>query len=118
MKNCGVPVALAVLLALTAYNMWTVQTLRGEIHALREEVRRQQHSSSLMAEALKALQQARDAIGKTDTAAARGALERARDAVDEAIRSAERAAAPAAQWLQERVRDLSKQLHENAGTKP
>lgn len=106
-----------VLLGITAYNTWTVQSLRAEVHTLRKEVAEQRKTTSLMAKALQALQQAEDAMRETDTLSARGALDRARAAVGELVQSAERTAGPVGAWLQEQVRAVAKQLDGQGGPK-
>ncbi len=114
MKNCGQGVVLLALLALSVYNLWMSHSLQAEVRSLREEIRSQRQTTNLMAQAMQALQQAREAVGRTDTAKAKDALETARGAVAGLARSAE----PAAHWLQEQVRALTKQLESQRGNAP
>jgi len=116
-KNCATGLGFLVLLCVTAYNTWSLQGLRAEVQTLRQELAQQRKTTSLMAKALQALQQAKDAMGKTDTPSAQGALDRARDAVGELVKGAERTAGPVAEWLQEQVRAVAKQIEGQGGQK-
>jgi F0F1-type ATP synthase membrane subunit b/b' len=107
--------ALIALTVLTVYNMWQVRTLQSEVHALREEIRKERQTSSLMAQAMQALQQARAALSLADPKAARSALEEAGAAIAGAARSTERQARPALKWLQDQVGALARQLDASKG---
>lgn len=110
MKGC-VPAALFVVLAgLLGYNMWTVHTLRAEVAELKRELQREKQTSTLLGDAMRALQDVREALAGPTASEAAGSLEKARKALAEAAQSAGKHAEPALRWLQEQARALAKEV--------
>src|ERR1051325_1508924 len=77
--------AVIILLGLSAYNWWQVRELRDEVSRLQVKVAEQQQSGGIadqtVAQAVRAIAAAKDAIGNMNTDSARSALNRAGDAL-------------------------------------
>jgi TolA-binding protein len=102
---------LVALLVVTGMNLWQIQQLRTEVSDLKKQVAEQRRANNLLAEAIAAVQQARDAIGKVDSREASGALQNAGKRLSEAAQAVNEKAAPAVKWLEEQVHGLNERLN-------
>jgi hypothetical protein len=110
-----IALALVALLGLSAYNYWEIRELRQEIAALNQKVTIRSQgglTDEVVAKAAVALAQARDALGRMDTAQARAYYDTARRHLDEAARSANAKAGPTVKWLRDEASDLGRQLQD------
>ena len=103
------------MLALTAFNYWQVQELRKEVTLLKLQLAERQGgglTDVAVAQAARAIAQARDAIGHTNLDTARAALNTAKDYLADAGKTAGDKAAPTVKWLQEQASQLGRQVQE------
>ncbi|MBM3495804.1 MAG: hypothetical protein FJX72_15990 [Armatimonadetes bacterium] len=106
---------IVALLGVSAYNMRQIQVLQAEVADMRSQMAQQKKSNDLLAEAMQSVQQARDAMGRVDTAKASGALQRAGSALGDAAKLAGEKAGPAIRWLEGQVKGLSDQVRAQQG---
>ena len=103
------------LIALTGMNMWQIQQLRGEVHALRRQLAEQRHSTDALAQAIEAVRLARDAVKSVDTPSARRAVDTARQKLSEAAAVATEKARHTLKWLEEQMKHLAQETKGNNG---
>lgn len=115
MKGLG-GFAVIILLGLAAYNWWQVRELSDKVARLEVKVAEQQQGGGVadqtVAQAVRAIAQAKDAIGAVNMDSARGALNRAGDFLAQAGKTVGDKSAPTVNWLREQANSLSKQVQE------
>ena len=109
---------LLVTLAATAYNFMQVQQLRAEMVLLRAQLAEQKRANNLLADAIRSVQHAKDAIARVDTRSTSNALQQASAKLREAASIAGEKAGPAIRWLEEQVRGMSEQTRKPRGNAP
>ncbi len=106
---------LMATLGATAYNFVQVQQLRAEVILLRSQLAEQKHANNLLADAIRSVQQAKDAMGRVDTRSASNALQQAGAKLQEAAKFAGEKAGPAIKWLEDQVHGMSAQSQGSKG---
>lgn len=101
---------LVVVLSANAVVWMEMKSLRQEVQTLRARVEKQDQQSTLTAQAVQALGQARAAMGTLDTEKARTALGSATAALGDAAKVASEKAGPTLKWLGDQATELGKQL--------
>jgi hypothetical protein len=101
------------LIGFNVYNYMQVQDLKQQVARLEvklNEEKSQGLSDKVVADAVRTLAQARDAVTRMDTTTARNYVENARTALERAGQTASEKAAPTVKWLGEQASDLGKKL--------
>ncbi len=111
-----IAVLVIALIGLNVYNYMQVQDLKQQVARLEVKLNEAQQSQGVsdrvVAEATRALAQARDAISRMDTTTARNYAENARQTLERAGKSASEKASSTIKWLGEQTSDLRKKIEE------
>jgi hypothetical protein len=103
------------MIGLAGFNWWQIRELRQDIVRLEEKVQQQQSShvsDELVAKAVVALAQAREAVANTDWNKAKGTFDSARANIDAAVKTANAKAGPTLRWLQGQAQEIGKQIQD------
>ena len=110
-----IAVLIIALIGFNVYNYMQVQDLKQQVARMEIKLNEQQSqgvTDRVVADATRALAQARDAISRMDTTTARTYAETARQTLERAGRTAGEKASSTIKWLGEQTSDLGKKIEE------